>query len=410
MLASRWGFVVVVAVALTALSCDRRAEELEWWERFLVDHTPAWTADGESMVVRDHGQRRLYLASTQGDAVRWVTSAPWWQVNKPKRREYSYAVSGDGALAFQSLQEGYGHEHQVVLRQLEPGLTSTLLAETPMAWSHNSEFAWSPDGTMLAYYSLETGMLIADAWGRELHRYFLPSAPGELSPQDAYMPLDVEWSPDGNNLVVVARNPDGDWWRIIVMSVDGADWVNVMEVRNKDSSVGLSAPDWSPDGERIYFAHYIEANGYGQTAIYEVRPDGAGLRQLGSLPGQTFIGDVKVSPDGNTLLLISRLHDQQGRHFLMRPGPGGLYLMGTDGSGDLRQVREGDLWASWSPDGERIAVHDPLYHANLDALYTLHADGSPGQVLVRRDADGKPEPAHGRQVAHWEPDTSHRAR
>ena len=60
-----------------------------------------------------------------------------------------------------------------------------------------------------------------------------------------------------------------------------------------------------------------------------------------------------------------------------------VYIADADGSGDYRRVADGSF-ASWSPDGFKIAVID---FAD-DYLFTVAPDGSDVRVLVRREEDG----------------------
>jgi Tol biopolymer transport system component len=86
--------------------------------------------------------------------------------------------------------------------------------------------------------------------------------------------------------------------------------------------------------------------------------DGSGLEQL-----TTGLGVVSFSwsPDGEQIAFLSDVD-----------GPGGLYLVSTNGSGRTRLAQEvsGIADFSWSPDGGRIAFVDGR------SVYRIGADGS----------------------------------
>jgi len=117
-------------------------------------------------------------------------------------------------------------------------------------------------------------------------------------------------------------------------------------------------PTWSPDGKEIAFAK----NGDCGTQIVAVSSEGGPLRTITSRFGEL----PDWSPDGRTILYRSR------DGFSVIPAGGGKsHLIRSD---------DGNLGASWSPDGTRIAfVHGLTGNQTLgfhSTLYTMKPDGS----------------------------------
>lgn len=120
------------------------------------------------------------------------------------------------------------------------------------------------------------------------------------------------------------------------------------------------APTWSPDGTEIAFAKNRECG----TQITVVSAEGGRLRTVSN--GYGVLPDW--SPDGRTILYRSR------DGFSVVPVQGG--------KSRLLRSDDGDMGASWSPDGRRIAfVHgltaDPEFDEEFHStMYTMNADGT----------------------------------
>jgi Tol biopolymer transport system component len=96
------------------------------------------------------------------------------------------------------------------------------------------------------------------------------------------------WSPQGNEILYSAHVPDADRSTIWTTHSDGT---GVQEIpvpgcggpRSDPSSVGCSAPVWSPDGQKIGFSrHTLQPTE--QFDLYTVNADGSGLFQVTNTP------------------------------------------------------------------------------------------------------------------------------
>ena len=130
------------------------------------------------------------------------------------------------------------------------------------------------------------------------------------------------------------------------------------------------SPSWSPDGKRIAFAK----NGSCGTQITLVSVKGGPTRELtekyGVLPNW--------SPDGQTILFRSR--------------DGFSVVTAKGGTPHLIRKDNGEMGASWSPDGKRIAfVHglapDPGDEGFFSTLYTMKPGGNGVHRLLGHDCN-----------------------
>lgn len=141
------------------------------------------------------------------------------------------------------------------------------------------------------------------------------------------------------------------------------------------------APAWTPDGTRIAFASDRDGN----WEIYDVGPDGAGLRRLTNDPAEDLA--PVYAPDGRTIVFAS---DRGGGDDLH------LFSMNVDGTG-ARRITSGALEAApdFSPDGKRIAyVSQTSGEADI---WVADADGSNARPVSA-------EPGIFEYTPRWSPD------
>jgi TolB protein len=147
--------------------------------------------------------------------------------------------------------------------------------------------AWSPDGTRLAYVSLQHKKPVVYVQSLSASRQPAPVANYRGSNSAP------AWSPDGKQLAVVLSRDGGS--QIFVMSPDGS---NLRRLTH--SSAIDTEPFFSPDGQFIYFT----SDRGGSPQIYRIPPAGGDAVRV------TFEGSYnvspRVSPDGKTLVFVSR--------------------------------------------------------------------------------------------------------
>lgn len=241
--------------------------------------------------------------------------------------------------------------------------------------------AWSPDGTMIAFVSNRGGnpdIYVMTAEGANVTR--LTNDPtGEYAPA---------WSPDGSRIVYASGTSGGcvsqytldcSTADLFVMNTDGSDLGLEMRVRLTSGHDVDRHPTWSPDGSRIAFARVALDVYYPPGApippvngIYLMNPDGAGLSRLTQPPDTAWLDGVQGvddwpewSPDGTKIVFARGVN---------------IYLMNADGS-ELRKLTDSpSRWPSarpsWSPDGTKIVFERIPPGELFFRIHTMNADGS----------------------------------
>ena len=228
----------------------------------------------------------------------------------------------------------------------------------------DSSIAWSPDGSRIAL-TRQTG-LAQDLWLVNVKTGAL-SRLTDCASGKACADASAEWSP-GGQAIVFSRWVKGQVASIYTVRPDGTHLKLIAAV------AGAQDPQWSPDGREIAF----QAN----NRIYTVNADGTQLTQIAAAGGRA--GEPAWSPDGTKLLYVKS-----------SPTPGGveitqLWTINANGSDNRRiyQLSPAGRWPLpfWSPDGKQIAV------APNFGVFVMNADGT-GVRLVGESAN---------QVA-WQP-------
>ena len=231
----------------------------------------------------------------------------------------------------------------------------------------------------------------------------------------------VDWSPDGTQIAILAQAPGGNGHVIEVVDADGSGR------RSLDVGRPAHAISWlPPEGDEIVFRGEQLTPEDPPSGIFAVRPDGSGLRQISTRPAadaQDFQG-VAVSPDGISVAyqdagLVGgwQVHiiDLATRTDRQLPAPAGaaqrgpvfspdgtqiaylridsanrlqLVVAPADGSGTGVGLGTPVAWAqgepslsnyAFTPDGKAIIANDD---AEL-VTRLLPIDGSPPSVLAR---------------------------
>jgi WD40-like Beta Propeller Repeat len=237
------------------------------------------------------------------------------------------------------------------------------------------------------------------------------------------VPLD--WSDDGTELLIKEPNTEQGWLRLVILNADGTETTVL-----PNAGMAWSGASLSPDGSQVAYASFGSGEPELRIAgIYVIDKDGgrprllkkAGRRQWYSRRERsgavgwlrTSLLDPAFSPDGTKIAYIDgmgdwgnglRVMDADGSNVrvlldsdgelsdgisipgcdgapvwspdgsrLAFCGPGGIWVIGADGSG-LRKVIPNGEKPSWSPDGSRIA-YQVRGRVSLGPLRIADADG-----------------------------------
>jgi Tol biopolymer transport system component/DNA-binding winged helix-turn-helix (wHTH) protein len=109
----------------------------------------------------------------------------------------------------------------------------------------------------------------------------------------------ANWSPDGRQLLLMARQP-GKTWQIFTVSASGGATRLLFDDRQS-----LADPQWSADGSQIVFG--LEADLMGkEIGPHDIRLLDLHSRQIRSLPGSQDLFSPRWSPDGLWIAALSR--------------------------------------------------------------------------------------------------------
>ena len=122
-------------------------------------------------------------------------------------------------------------------------------------------------------------------------------------------------------------------WEIYILDLSTGE-----ETQLTDNNVIDAHPDWSPDGTKIVFGSFRDAQGNpaGTADIYVMNNDGSALTQLTNSSWED--NDPEWSPDGTRIVFKSTRNTQQG-------GREEIYIMGSDGS-DPQRLTTTSGWQS----------------------------------------------------------------
>jgi Tol biopolymer transport system component len=218
---------------------------------------------------------------------------------------------------------------------------------------HNGEFAFLGPNF--------TGWLVAPD-GSGLRPVSLPDATAYIVPW--------AYSPDGTRIAYTGyeRGDAGDY-AIYVSNADGSDVTDLTTTYLDPAENNQGGPVWSPDSTQIAFSN--DSNDPSTQGVYLMRADGAGIHKIadGGYPawspdGQSIVlaaaagegNDIySVSIDGSRLTRLTHTSAIAFEVFVGRSWD--IYTVRPDGTG-LRPLTNGpgdEIQPAWSPDGSLIA-------------------------------------------------------
>jgi hypothetical protein len=179
------------------------------------------------------------------------------------------------------------------------------------------------------------------------------------------------WSPDGSE-IAFSSTRGGANSHIWVMNADGS---NLRQLTTDATTLNATGdrPDWSPDGTKIAFDDAED--------IYVMNADGTDVTRLTTDPGQDT--DPSFSPDGEKIIYA---------HETSAAACCNIYEMSATGTGQTPLTAPSSYSFSpvWSPDGKKIAF---IGYASFNRLYTMNADGSGVTPLVSNAGDSPASPS-----------------
>jgi TolB protein len=256
----------------------------------------------------------------------------------------------------------------------------------------NSGWAvWKPGGGKLAFdsdrYDPDNSGEPSDISGINDIFKMNPDGTGLVKLTDSKtFDADSAWSPDGKKIVFDSdrRNHQGRQ-EIFVMDSDGTN-ARRLTTLPSDAMFDL-APRFSPDGRRIVFTRYITDPG--RAALFTVRVDGGGLKQL--TPWGNGASDADYSPDGNKIVFEA---------FPNKNCFGEIYTVDSDGQ-HLTNITDNRCQAGshdpvWSPNGKKILFGEAnAFSGGFGfGLATMNPDGTDRHFILPNPATNDKKDMH----------------
>ncbi len=439
-------FVGIALLSALIVACDDIPYPNDWnriveaGDPHYSTYPPEWTADGQHLMFRH--QRRtgsdIFVVKSDGSGLKRI-------FKESEKDKYSLPdISPDGSrIVYATTRHTFNKREEDnrldlnLFRNWEietaelKGSDKRRLTFDLVTQDHSP--AWSPDGSRIAFVTstdspdplfLTLNVIAEDGSGnhpivrgrntypvgttgkQEVSRdssgrdTYGGEQPGQEVITDISLKYGPVWSPDGSKLAYVVYehvysvNADGSGLsrlsekgspsRYVLYSVN-ADGSGLSRLFTKDKILG--APGWSPDGTRLAVVSIdVRAGGREHVArLNIVSADGSGILDLS---GSRFVGSgainfrdpgVSWSPDGAEILYVTfkRLGNPSSLN--------GILHIANEAGGSVRKLDTWASFASWSPDGSRIAV---ISDDTSSYLSTVAPDGTDARVLVRVDNGG----------------------
>ncbi len=200
------------------------------------------------------------------------------------------------------------------------------------------------------------------------------SDPAPVGDQAAWFP---DWSPDRRLLLFGFTDANGDD-QIATIRPDGSDLTLLT------GGTGYNeAPDYSPDGESIIYAHSDvrpEDSDFVGTGLWLMNSDDSGKHPLQLADGGGDDTEAEYSPDGAQIVFARYRHDADDTR--------ALHIAAADGS-DVRRLTPWQHIVEhprWSPDGRTIIYNiennDDAPSNKGEGIWTVPASGGKPVLLL----------------------------
>ena len=238
---------------------------------------------------------------------------------------------------------------------------------TSLPEGKNTEPAWSPNGTTIAFVSTRDG-------NSEIYTMNRDGSNVVRRTNDDGIDMSPSFSPDGQRIAFISYRT-GVNMNVFTMKTDGTDVVQVTQSPGTDAS-----PCWSPDSLYILFVSNYEFTD-GTNRLYLVGADGSNQHRFTSDTADE--GDPNWNPVTNEIV-YQRSDADAGSQIYRMDGDRTFQARLTDGT-----LADQGWHPSFSYDGMQLVfVFD---RDGPPQLYTMNRDGTTVEQLTGNGAiDGQP--------------------
>ena len=324
---------------------DPRDHTLSLWQLSAADHAPrpvlanwttppseccgTWTQDGKYYVFQSFHGGATDLWRLNGSSI----SDPVQITNGPLSFEAPVADRTGERIFF------LGLDNRSETQQYDPQRREFI--PTRNFLSAASRISYSRDGQWVAWPDLNGHLWRARVNGTERI---------QLTP-DSMQVFLAYWSPDGQSLALMAREP-GKAWTLYRISADGGEPERLL---TEDRNAG--DPSWSADGKSLVFGRVTDLMGM-ESGPRNLQILNLATHQTQLVPGSDGLFSPRWSPDGRYIAALSL---DQRRLMLYDTAAGKWSTLATTSVAD----------PVWSSDSKAIYIHafmaetQPIYRVSV---------------------------------------------